>query len=40
MELNDSFEVAHGIDAVWDVLTDVERLGGGCCAWSSTGTRL
>ena len=26
MELNDSFEVAHGIDAVWDVLTDVERI--------------
>ena len=26
MELKDSFEVAHGIDAVWDVLTDVERI--------------
>ena len=26
MELNDSFEVAHGIDAVWNVLTDVERI--------------
>ncbi len=26
MELNDSFEVAHPIDAVWEVLTDVERI--------------
>ena len=26
MELNDSFEVAHPIDAVWGVLTDVERI--------------
>ena len=26
MELNDSFEVAHPIDAVWDVITDVERI--------------
>ena len=26
MELNDSFEVAHPIGAVWDVLTDVERI--------------
>ena len=26
MELNDSFEVAHPIAAVWEVLTDVERL--------------
>ena len=26
MELNDSFEVAHRIDAVWGVLTDVERI--------------
>ncbi len=26
MELNDSFEVAHPIAAVWDVLTDVERI--------------
>ena len=26
MELNDSFEVAYGIDAVWNVLTDVERI--------------
>ena len=26
MELNDSFEVAHPISAVWDVLTDVERI--------------
>ena len=26
MELKDSFEVAHRIDAVWDVLTDVERI--------------
>ncbi len=26
MELNDSFEVAHPIDKVWGVLTDVERV--------------
>ncbi|MCY3619392.1 MAG: membrane oxidoreductase [Acidimicrobiaceae bacterium] len=26
MELNDSFEVAHPIGAVWDVITDVERI--------------
>ena len=26
MELNDSFEVAHPIDAVWEVITDVERI--------------
>ncbi len=26
MELNDSFEVAHPVDAVWEVLTDVERI--------------
>ena len=26
MELNDSFEVAHPIDAVWGVITDVERI--------------
>ena len=26
MELNDSFEVAHPIGAVWGVLTDVERI--------------
>ena len=26
MELNDSFEVAHPIDAVWQVLNDVERI--------------
>ena len=26
MELNDSFEVAHPIGAVWEVLTDVERI--------------
>ena len=26
MELKDSFEVAHPIDAVWDVITDVERI--------------
>ena len=26
MELNDSFEVAHPVDAVWGVLTDVERI--------------
>ena len=26
MELNDTFEVAHPIGAVWDVLTDVERI--------------
>ena len=26
MELNDSFDVAHPIDAVWEVLTDVERI--------------
>ena len=26
MELNDSFEVAHPIAAVWEVLTDVERI--------------
>ena len=26
MELNDSFEVAHPIGTVWDVLTDVERI--------------
>jgi hypothetical protein len=26
MELKDSFEVAHPIGAVWDVLTDVERI--------------
>ncbi|MCY4279348.1 MAG: SRPBCC family protein [Acidimicrobiaceae bacterium] len=26
MELNDSFEVAHSIDSVWEVLTDVERV--------------
>ena len=26
MELNDTFEVAHRIDAVWEVITDVERI--------------
>ncbi|MYA84982.1 MAG: hypothetical protein F4Y12_05300 [Acidimicrobiaceae bacterium] len=26
MELNDSFEVAHPVDAVWEVITDVERI--------------
>ena len=26
MELNDSFEVAHPIGAVWEVITDVERI--------------
>ena len=26
MELNDSFEVAHPIGVVWDVITDVERI--------------
>lgn len=26
MELSDSFEVAHPIGAVWDVITDVERI--------------
>jgi len=26
MELNDSFEVAHPVDAVWAVITDVERI--------------
>ena len=26
MELTDSFEVAHPIDAVWEVITDVERI--------------
>ena len=26
MELNDSFEVAHPVAAVWEVLTDVERI--------------
>ena len=26
MELKDSFEVAHPVDAVWEVITDVERI--------------
>ena len=26
MELNDSFEVAHPVEAVWEVITDVERI--------------
>ena len=26
MELNDSFEVAHPVGAVWEVITDVERI--------------
>ena len=26
MELSDSFEVAHPVDAVWEVITDVERI--------------